>query len=142
MVEAGFESSIDDRFEANLRRFLLQLHAAGVIDLHTDPTTQVTEVSDRPVASRVARWQAEHGTFVTTLRHAGYNYAEEPGIDLLKLLDGTRTRAELAQAMAASEAFRAVVRKENPDPAQFESANAELVEQTLIQMAELGLLEG
>ena len=75
---------------------LLQCFAQGVVELHHAPSPFVLDPGERPEASAVARLHAARGTRATSLRH-------EPGsIDddtrqLLMLLDGSRTRSEIAQ---------------------------------------------
>ncbi|MDQ6618173.1 MAG: class I SAM-dependent methyltransferase [Pseudomonadota bacterium] len=74
---------------------LLSGYALGAVELHFAPPAFTLTPGQRPCASSVARLRAEQGREVTTLRH------EELNVDaltrrLLLLLDGTRTRAELA----------------------------------------------
>ena len=50
-------------------RFLAGNHAMGFVDLHTWEPPLATSVTDRPVASALARIDIERGTRVTSLRH-------------------------------------------------------------------------
>ena len=59
-------------------------------NLHSLPT-----VSERPIASPLARFQLQHDTVVTTLRHQTLRIEDDLGRHLVMLLDGTRDRATL-----------------------------------------------
>jgi SAM-dependent methyltransferase len=78
---------------------LRRAYAANLVHLHSWQPELATEPSERPVASAVARLQAERGTRVTTLRHTSVEVADELGRRLIGLLDGTRDRAALAAAL-------------------------------------------
>ena len=55
--------------------------------------------ADQPLASSWARYQAESGESVTNLRHTSIEL-DRFQRDLLKLLDGTRTRALISAQLA------------------------------------------
>jgi methyltransferase-like protein/cyclopropane fatty-acyl-phospholipid synthase-like methyltransferase len=74
---------------------ILQCHAAGVVELHHAPSPFVLVAGDRPEASAVARLQAKRGTPATSLRHEHGSFNAET-LRLFLLLDGTRTRSEIA----------------------------------------------
>jgi methyltransferase-like protein len=59
----------------------------------------VTVAGERPQASRLARVQIRHGMRVTNQRHAAVEIKDVMGRNLLELLDGTRTRAELVEEL-------------------------------------------
>jgi methyltransferase-like protein/2-polyprenyl-3-methyl-5-hydroxy-6-metoxy-1,4-benzoquinol methylase len=79
---------------------LLRCFLTNLVVLHTRPPRFAMEVSARPVASPLARIQARGGARVTTLRR---RTAELGGFDRLALglLDGSRDRPALLEAMAA-----------------------------------------
>ena len=84
--------------EAPLADELLQLYAAGVVQLRVWTPPVAATVGDKPVASSLARLQAATGDRVTTLLH------QPMAIDafdrvLIPLLDGTRTLEMLAEAV-------------------------------------------
>ena len=52
------------------------------------------------MASAVSRWQAGRGVWVTSLWHETIQVRDQAALRLLTLLDGSRTRTEIATAMA------------------------------------------
>jgi methyltransferase-like protein/SAM-dependent methyltransferase len=77
---------------------LLQGLVAGLIEVRTIPYGFTTTAGHRPLASPLARWQAERSTQVTNLRHESINI--DTGMQrLLPLLDGTRTRQDLCAVL-------------------------------------------
>lgn len=82
-----------------LAEHLLQLYAAGLVEGHVYQPQFTTRVNRRPVASSWARLQAERGSKVTNLWHAGVQLSEINRI-LLLLLDGTRDRNQLIEDLA------------------------------------------
>jgi methyltransferase-like protein len=83
-----------------LGEILLATYAAGLIELHSYEPHFVVEVSERPVASPLARLQVETGSTVATLRHTHLHVAGPLERALLMLLDGTRNRAALLNDLA------------------------------------------
>ncbi|MDQ3027254.1 MAG: hypothetical protein M3R58_12220, partial [Pseudomonadota bacterium] len=67
--------------------------------LHLHAPDLATTLAGRPLASAVARAQAERGTGVTTLRHALVELDDEVVRRMLPLLDGTRDIAAIARAL-------------------------------------------
>jgi len=61
----------------------------------------VVEVSERPLASPLARFQVERGLPVANLRHVEVEIEDEIGRELLKLLDGTRNPDALLDDLTA-----------------------------------------
>lgn len=77
----------------------LELYRRGMISLSTLPCP-AARAGERPLASRLVRYQAERGdAAVATLRHRPLAVEDEAGRKLLSLLDGSRSRDELASAM-------------------------------------------
>jgi methyltransferase-like protein len=74
---------------------LLQAYSAGYVELHVQQSPFVTNVSERPVASALARLQLRHDNVVSTLRHHTLRIEDSLGRHLVMLLDGTRDRAAL-----------------------------------------------
>ena len=85
---------------AELAANMLRAHAYSdsLIGLHIHQPRFSIEAGERPLASLVARLQAESGARVTNLRHERVTL-DTPERELLHLLDGTRDRAALLQAM-------------------------------------------
>jgi SAM-dependent methyltransferase len=85
-------------------------------------------VSERPAASRLARYHARNALQVPTVRH-GLVELDEPGRQLLLLLDGTRSRDEIANDLTRSPGAPPVEEIQRALP------------QSLEWMAHMGLLE-
>jgi SAM-dependent methyltransferase len=78
----------------SLREILFSMVMAGFANLHVHDFPCADSVSERPRASAVARYQAEHSTWVTSLRHLVVE-PSDGARQVIPLLDGTRTAAEL-----------------------------------------------
>jgi hypothetical protein len=80
----------------------LELFKVSIIELQATPGISVV-AGDRPCASALVRYQAAHEqTPVTTLTHRAIEIEGEEAQRMLLLLDGTRDRAALCQAMDCS----------------------------------------
>ena len=93
--------SEQDQDARDLCNLLLRAYAAGVVELHTWAPQIMTEVSDHPIASPIARFESRRGTRITTLRHTGIELSDENSRDLLGLLDGTRDYENLVDSLTA-----------------------------------------
>lgn len=83
----------------SLAHFLLGCFtSSNMVELYLNPPTFVTELSARPAATPLARWQAKHGSLVTTQRHEPVVLSEAERHTAC-LLDGTRDRAALVRAL-------------------------------------------
>ena len=80
---------------------LLQLYAAGAVELHGMPSAFTTSVSKAPRAGTLARLQAARGGRVTNFRHESLalNDVER---QLLTLLDGTLGREQVIERLLAA----------------------------------------
>ena len=128
-----------------LREALLRCFLSELVVLHTRPPRFAPAAGARPVASPLARVQARDAERVTTLRRRN---ADVKGFDrlVLLLLDGTRDRAALLDAMAdqvASGAF-AVVHGDEPvsDAAVIREVLAAELEPCLSRLAAMAMLQG
>lgn len=94
------EGDAADRDRWHLAGALLQCFVSGLAELHVFVPACVLEASERPRASVLARLQAKDSRSVTNRRH---RVVELNGFDhqVLRLLDGSRDRAALAEALAA-----------------------------------------
>lgn len=124
-----------------LQKFLLQLYAANIVEFRASAPAFTTQVSARPVASPVARWQATRGDFVTSLFHIAVKVEDEIGRQLLTWLDGTRDRTALTdklwQLFQSQNALQNLGRNETETR---QKLAAEL-ERNLEKLARFGLLE-
>ena len=112
-----------------LSQILLSTYAAGVVDLHTQPRHCVGQVSQFPVASKLARSQVSRGKRATTALHAMMEDADERVGAFICLLDGTRDLA-------------ALVRELGPSSQLPEAELARGIRENLKLLAERGLLVG
>jgi hypothetical protein len=78
---------------------LLRCYAANLVQLHVHLPQLVTHVSERPVASPLARLQVREQAEIANLRHATIPMGDDTGRRLLSLLDGTRDRDALLAAV-------------------------------------------
>jgi SAM-dependent methyltransferase len=116
-----------------LADFLAAVWMAELVSFHGDLPRYVDTVSERPVASPLARIQLRSGQFASTLLHVSMRFDDEPSRKMVQLLDGTRTIDEVAAAM--TDAFPPDKR---PDPAALRAG----LERNLERMAKGGLLVG
>jgi methyltransferase-like protein/trans-aconitate methyltransferase len=82
-------------------RALLQAYGVGYVELHAHQSPFVTAVSERPIASPLARLQLQHDNVVATLRHHALRIEGDLSRHLIMLLDGTRDRATLLRDLGA-----------------------------------------
>jgi methyltransferase-like protein len=85
-----------------LFEMLVEIYAPGLASLHVSPPRFASSVSERPMASPLARWLARTTGHLPNLCHAPVTLEHPSGRHLLTLLDGTRDRAALAREMRAS----------------------------------------
>ena len=123
---------------------LLRSFAAGVTELHVWTPSFVTDVSERPLASAVARHQSRRGKRISTLRHTGLELNDALSRKLLDLLDGTRDFAALAEALSvfvqSSEATLESEGERVSEPAQIRKIIAAELPQTLSRLARAAIL--
>jgi len=85
----------------NLAGAMLSIVAMDLADLRTRRLEVAAEVSERPVASRMARVEAEEGDVITSLLHRSIQMEDRLARDFVRLLDGARDHAALVDALAA-----------------------------------------
>ncbi|MEX2119694.1 MAG: class I SAM-dependent methyltransferase [Pirellulales bacterium] len=83
----------------SLAAALLQCWGSGLVHLHLHPAKLVLEAGERPLASPLARLQAARGGSVTNMRHYEIQITSVDAA-VLRHLDGSRGRAELAETLA------------------------------------------
>ena len=80
---------------------ILRLFLVGALSLQTEPLPFTLTLGERPVASALARAQISRGEKkVTSLRHMAVEIADPESRHFITLLDGKRTRRDLAAEMA------------------------------------------
>lgn len=85
---------------AGLAQAVLQLAGNSLVDLRTYHLRLAQGVSEKPEASLLARRMARGNGVATTLLHTRVQIEDDQGRRFLQLLDGTRDRQELADALA------------------------------------------
>jgi SAM-dependent methyltransferase len=81
-----------------LAEHLFRLFVTEVIELRAAPYALSPVPGERPAASQLARLQAARGeTSLPTLRHTMVRFEDARELAAVPLMDGTRTRAELAE---------------------------------------------
>jgi len=97
-VRAGLAGASTLEQRARLAWEILQSYAAAVLELHYAKSPFVGVSGERPEGSALARLQAQRGGPATTLRHE-HGTLDGDTLRLFLLLDGTRTRSEIAALM-------------------------------------------
>jgi len=78
---------------------LLQLATAQMLELHLWAPPLAKELSERPRATATSRLDARSRDYTSTLWHVQLDLTDEVGRHCLQLLDGTRDRAALLEAI-------------------------------------------
>jgi hypothetical protein len=91
----GFVPRPDQDVTRDIAEFVWSTYGAGLVDLHLSVPPFVTEVSERPLASPLARWQARRTDVVATLHHRTLKLGNAIRRGLVALCDGTRDREKL-----------------------------------------------
>ncbi len=86
-----------------LGQMLYEMMITGFVDLHVFDFPCLESVSERPRATRLARYQAARSAQVTTVRHINVGL-DETGRKLVAMLDGMRSRKEIAAALGIGHA--------------------------------------
>ena len=105
----------EDRLPGFLAEFLYQALASKLVEFHAGPIPFALEAGDRPIASPLARLQAEVSPTVTNLRHLR---VELDPVDRIVLahLDGRRDRSALADVLVAAVLDGRLDLREGDDP--------------------------
>ncbi|HEY5894861.1 MAG TPA: class I SAM-dependent methyltransferase [Chthoniobacterales bacterium] len=108
------ESDFD---EAVFGDFLIRAAKGGIVEFRTVEPKFVAVAGERPQVSAFARWQIGWSNTATTLRHSRIRLDEAPTRELVRLMDGTRTREELAAALGGALENDTTITGENIDAA-------------------------
>jgi methyltransferase-like protein len=95
--ETGNE--LDTHETATIADTFLKCYSMGLVELHTHPPKFTTTISQFPQASPLARWQAQQGSKLTTLRCQWFTTKNVLLLQLLPYLDGTRDQATLVNLL-------------------------------------------
>jgi SAM-dependent methyltransferase len=97
------ELPIDEYPPEEIAGILQQLLEMKALELRTHPPKIASSISDRPVASALARTQIAGGyRRITNQRHMSVELGDETSRMVLSLLDGSRDRGELIRDLLAS----------------------------------------
>ncbi len=99
-VQAVSRRTITDEDVVRLQESLLECGLKGIIELHSQPQSFTTEVSARPLASPVARWQARREDIITNRSFEAVRL-ELLDREVIGLLDGTRETPQIVEELAA-----------------------------------------
>ena len=91
----GFVPKPDQDVTSDLAQSIWATYCAGLLELHVHVPPYIVRVSDKPIASPLARWQARRSDIVSTLHHKSLKLRTSVHRGLLALLDGSRDRTAL-----------------------------------------------
>jgi len=109
---------------------ILQCYTADLVELQIRAPEFTLQSGERPLASPLARLQAESGLHVTNLRHEIVNL-DEFNRQLIRLVDGSRDRAALLEALNGLVAEGVLVAEQHGQPVKNPAALCELLSQAL-----------
>lgn len=131
---------------ALLADILFSLYCGGYLDLHLLPPLCTERVSERPLASPLARREAARGPIVTNQRRHILKLDDELARMVLLHLDGTRDRAALREVLVREAEEGRLGIEAGGEPLRSSERLGPildaLVDQTLKKMAGLALLVG
>jgi len=124
---------------------LLRCFTTSLVELSVHPSLFTLEISDRPLASRLARWQAESSSTVTNRRHEN-THLNDLQRHTLRFLDGRHDRSGLVAELAGlvQEGTLAVQKHGQPvrDAERVRGILTDAVDATLPQLARHALVIG
>lgn len=118
---------------------LLQLHLSNAVSFRSWAPDQPFAAGERPTASRLARHQVSRGELVVNLRHERVSLSDLDEV-VLELLDGSRGRSELLEAVIADVAAeRLDIRNKEGErvanPKEISDVLASAIEESLEKLA-------
>jgi hypothetical protein len=140
--QEGFPDENSGQSRESLPGFLLELYTAGVVEFRAGLFPIARTVSERPVASPIARWQAQRGDLVTTVFHITVKVEDEIGRSLLRWLDGTLDRKALLEKIWDLLKSRDALVMPDGNEAAARQELEQKLEENLARLARLGLLVG
>ena len=147
LATARTEGGADTGTAEELGQLLITLYGGGMVELSTRAPDSTLTAGERPEASALVRQQIRRSPVITTLRHKNGALEGKLIAHFVSLLDGTRDRAALRQALRdwveSGEAARECAPSEAspagepvPTPEHLE----ETLEEHLQKLAQLELL--
>lgn len=137
------ETKVEDVQLLGMNLLKAYSYSENLVEFHLYRPNFVTKVSNCPLASPVARYQAQHGQAITNMRHERVTL-DELSAQLLTYLDGSRDRSTLCAALATLDKVEIQHRDGQvvEDAAEIEVALAEFLAKKLDQFAQAALLVG
>jgi methyltransferase-like protein/cyclopropane fatty-acyl-phospholipid synthase-like methyltransferase len=86
----GYVPKPDQDLASEVADFVWRTYSAGLLDLHVYVPPFATQVSEKPMASPLARLEARDGEVVTTLHYRSLHLVDPIHRGLVMLMDGTR----------------------------------------------------
>lgn len=129
---------------------LLRCYSQGIIEWNIAPPQLTSQISERPTASRLARWEIQKGAQVTNLRSELVTVEDVISIRILPYLDGSRDRTALLeifkQWIDSGELNLNITRQQSDEKVELpeEVRNTiltKMLEEALNRLAKLGVLE-
>jgi methyltransferase-like protein/ubiquinone/menaquinone biosynthesis C-methylase UbiE len=142
-VDQSDSANVDDQ-AMTLAQIIFAACCSGLVEMHAYAPPFVTEVSERPRASLLARLQAQRGAVASTLVHKNVEMEDPIGQKLLQLLDGTRDRAALTEELVTFVLGDGSFKKPDGTPlgeAEVRQIVGGALEANLQKLARMALLE-
>lgn len=125
---------------------LLKGYALNLVELHAYTPHFTLEISESPVVSALARFQAQDGQQVTNQRHEIITLEDEVSHYLLPYLDGKHNRVTLLEVLAGLVAEGVLVVQSNgqslKDAGRLRDTLAQVLDRSLHKLARDALLVG
>ena len=112
----GFVPKSEQDTATEVADFLWRAYLAGLLELHVHVPPFATRVSDRPVASPLARLEARDGNVVTTLHCRSLHLSDALQRGVVMLLDGTRDRDALRKDLLGLFESRTLTLQDGDQP--------------------------
>jgi methyltransferase-like protein/cyclopropane fatty-acyl-phospholipid synthase-like methyltransferase len=129
----------------SLAEILLKANRANLVSIHVVEPALVSAISERPVASAVARYQAEAEVKISNLRHFTFVLDDFTSL-MIRLLDGTRDREAILATLAqwAAEGYFAVSHEGQAvhDEAELRDGLSAYLDAGLVELLKNGVLVG
>ena len=113
-----------------LSKAILRCHKTDLIQLHLFEPATASEISERPMAAPLSRWQAAHQEPISNMRHRLVELNDFERL-ILSLLDGTLNRDDLCQAAVDHVAKGNMVLQHQGKPVEDKELIAVVVDQSL-----------
>jgi methyltransferase-like protein len=117
--------------------------ASNLVEFRLRPLPVTTQPGPKPLARRLARWQAGSGQPATNLRHESVNL-DDFGRQVLQRLDGQRTRQELVRELVGQVAGGQLTvqqdGKQITEPRRIEQAMVQFLDRQIDQFASQAFL--